>query len=224
MGESTEKAPLRDHTGSIRHLDVVRARRLVQFFARPAVLDDGRLTWDDSDSLAAATHGWLTLDHPEAAGGSAVVGHYKTHLYLHGLVRLQFGYDRVERTQFGRGDFAGPGQGGNVFAEQRLCHRSSSATKATAKRRRNSECVADSGKLPRGKRLSKSRFPSRPHRPLRSAHRKGRVTSLLNLGSTQARGTCDCVGARMYAQRPCNASDNSSFFRLSRVTGRVSSY
>jgi hypothetical protein len=88
MGESTEKASLRDQTGAIRHLDVVRARRLVQFFARPAVLDDGRLTWDERDSLAAATHGWLTLDHPAAAGGSAVVGHYNTHLYLHGLVRL----------------------------------------------------------------------------------------------------------------------------------------
>jgi hypothetical protein len=88
MSEAIEKAFLRDQTGAIRQLDAARARRLVEVFARPAVLDDGRLTWDDRDSLAAATHGWLTLDHPEAAGGSAVVGHYKTHLYLHGLVRL----------------------------------------------------------------------------------------------------------------------------------------
>ena len=58
---------------------------------------------------------------------------------VHGLVRLQFGHDRIERAKFGRRDLACPGQGGNGFAQQRLCHRSSSATKATAKRRRENE-------------------------------------------------------------------------------------
>ncbi|MEY3205850.1 MAG: hypothetical protein RLZZ21_2181, partial [Planctomycetota bacterium] len=88
MGSSTEEQSLRNETGAIRHLDAASARQLVARFARPVVADERGVAWDEHDSIAAATWGWLSLDHPETDRSPHVIGHYKTHLYLHGLRRL----------------------------------------------------------------------------------------------------------------------------------------
>ena len=66
---------------------------------------------------------------------------------MHGFVRAQFFHDRIERAQDRR--FERPGQSGNGFAQRGLCHRSSSATKASAKRRRNGDASGIGGLAPR---------------------------------------------------------------------------
>jgi hypothetical protein len=88
MGTSTGESSLREHTGRIRHLDAARARRLVGLFARPVVTDGHAVAIHPDDSIAAATDGELTLARVADDGPPTVVGHYKTHLYLHELLRL----------------------------------------------------------------------------------------------------------------------------------------
>lgn len=80
---------LRDLTGTIRHLDVSRARRLVEAFQRPVVHDGHGIASDADDPVVTGTHGWLKLAAVASHDASAdVVGHYQTHLYLHELLRL----------------------------------------------------------------------------------------------------------------------------------------
>jgi hypothetical protein len=80
---------LRRHTGTIRHLDAPRARDIVAAFDRPVVGDGRAVAYDAEDPIEEATKGWLTLERPAGPDGSAdVVGHYSTHLYLDGLLRL----------------------------------------------------------------------------------------------------------------------------------------
>jgi len=89
MSTSIEDRSLRRQTGAIRRLDAAQAREIVARFVRPVVGTDAHLAFDDDDSIASATCGWVTLDRPAEDGGSAdVVGSYKTHLYLDGLERL----------------------------------------------------------------------------------------------------------------------------------------
>lgn len=89
MTASKRGTKLRDHTAAIRHLDATRARRLVALFTRPAVLAEDGIASDDRDPATAETWGQITLDQPPARHASAaVVGHYRTHLYLHELLRL----------------------------------------------------------------------------------------------------------------------------------------
>jgi hypothetical protein len=89
MSERSDGLSLREHTAAIRHLDAARARELVALFTRPVAATEPDLGYDAADPITAATHGHLALDHATAAVHSpAVVGHYQTHLYLHGLLRL----------------------------------------------------------------------------------------------------------------------------------------
>ena len=89
MTASERGTKLREHTAAIRHLDATRARRLVALFTRPAVLAGDGIAYDDRDPATAETWGQITLDQPPARHASAaVVGHYRTHLYLHELLRL----------------------------------------------------------------------------------------------------------------------------------------
>jgi hypothetical protein len=86
MKDAAGGPSLRKHTSTIRHLDAARARELVDLFRRPAEADEGGLVAAADDPVAAAAHGWLALD--PACDSTAVLGHYKTHLYLHELLRL----------------------------------------------------------------------------------------------------------------------------------------
>ena len=89
MTASIEDRSLRKQTGAIRRLDAAQARDIVAQFVRPVVGTDAQLAWDDDDSIVSATCGSVTLDRPADDGGSAaVVGTYKTHLYLDGLEHL----------------------------------------------------------------------------------------------------------------------------------------
>jgi hypothetical protein len=89
MSERSDGLSLREHTAAIRHLDAARARELIALFTRPVAATEPDLGYDAADPITAATHGHLALDHATAAVHSpAVVGHYQTHLYLHGLLRL----------------------------------------------------------------------------------------------------------------------------------------
>jgi len=85
---TTGDSSLREHTGAIRHLDAARARQLVDLFARPVAVDGHVVLIDPDDSIAAATAGELTIARVADDGPPTVVGHYKTHLYLHELLRL----------------------------------------------------------------------------------------------------------------------------------------
>lgn len=89
MSRSIEERSLRKQTGAIRRLDAAQALEIVARFVRPVVGADANLAFDDDDSITSATCGWVTLDRPaDDCGSAAVVGSYKTHLYLDGLERL----------------------------------------------------------------------------------------------------------------------------------------
>ena len=79
---------LREHTGTIRHLDAERARELVALFRRPIEATEESLPYDADDPITAATCGSLTLARSAADGPTDAVGHYATHLYLHEVLRL----------------------------------------------------------------------------------------------------------------------------------------
>jgi hypothetical protein len=87
MASTGSDASLRKHTSTIRHLDAARAREIVTLFRRPAEADGPRLVYDPDDPVESATYGWLHLDR-SCDDSPAVVAHYKTHLYLHELLRL----------------------------------------------------------------------------------------------------------------------------------------
>jgi hypothetical protein len=93
MGRLAEEYSLRTETGTIRHLDPVRARSLVGLYHQPVTSDGDGLVDRSHDTLVAGTFGHLMLDHAAATEEPGVtdptrLGHYKTHLYLHGLQRL----------------------------------------------------------------------------------------------------------------------------------------
>jgi hypothetical protein len=89
MTESIEERSLRKETGAIRRLDAAQAREIVARFLRPVVGSDGDFAVDEADSIASAASGWVSLARPaDDRGSAAVVGCYKTHLYLDGLERL----------------------------------------------------------------------------------------------------------------------------------------
>ena len=88
MGDEHDAASLRTQTAAIRHLDAARAREVVALFARPVASDDPDLGYDAGDPITAATFGHITLDRATAGHAAAIVGHYRTHLYLHEVLRL----------------------------------------------------------------------------------------------------------------------------------------
>jgi hypothetical protein len=89
-GQNPPKEPsLRQLTSAIRHLDPMRARKLVELFARPVVSDGVGVRYDRSDPVTATSHGWLSVAAAIAHSRPELcVGHYCTHLYLHELLRL----------------------------------------------------------------------------------------------------------------------------------------
>jgi len=88
MDASRGSQSLRDETGRIQRLDAAGARELVARFSRPFAPDDSGNGPSDADPIAAAAYGWLALDRSHAGHPPDVVGQAKTHLYLHGLLRL----------------------------------------------------------------------------------------------------------------------------------------
>jgi len=80
---------LRDLTGTIRHLDASRARRLVKAFQRSVVHDGHGINYDADDQVVAGTWGHLRLGADWSQDASAdAIGNYQTHLYLHEMLRL----------------------------------------------------------------------------------------------------------------------------------------
>ena len=89
MSSSIGDSSFRPHTGQIRHLDAAQARLLVGLFERPAVSSHLGLAYDASDSLTEATKGEVAIQPAAPHGRSAaVIGYYRTHLYVHELLRL----------------------------------------------------------------------------------------------------------------------------------------
>lgn len=88
MASTSEDVSLRKRTGAIVRLDAARARKLVAAFTRPVVATDDGISRAGDDAIGSAAYGWVTLDRPEGDAPAGVLGHYKTHLYLHGLAHL----------------------------------------------------------------------------------------------------------------------------------------
>lgn len=89
MSPGVDAESIKERTGAIRHLDAARARELVAEFTRPAMADERGIGFDRDDPVTGPTRGCMTLARaPDQPGSPDVVGHYKTHLHLHGLERL----------------------------------------------------------------------------------------------------------------------------------------
>lgn len=87
MSDDADDRSPRGRTAGIRALDATCAGALVAAFARPVVAATEGRAGDAADPVTRAAGGAVTLDRP-ADGPATVVGYYKTHLYLDGLVHL----------------------------------------------------------------------------------------------------------------------------------------
>ena len=89
MARPAPKPSLYDRAGTIRHLDAARARRLVDAFRRPVVFDGVSLRRNVDDPAIADAWGRVTLNRVAVDHAlQDVVAYAKTHLHLHGLLRL----------------------------------------------------------------------------------------------------------------------------------------
>jgi hypothetical protein len=80
---------VREVAGTIRHLDASRARELVAAFGRPCSLDEHGVAGNVEDEVVTGAGGRVTLDGRTTQGVAAEpVANWKTHLHLHGLLRL----------------------------------------------------------------------------------------------------------------------------------------
>jgi hypothetical protein len=80
---------VREVAGTIRHLDAARARELVAAFGRPCSLDEHGVAGNVEDEVVTGAGGRVTLDCRTTQGVAAEpVANWKTHLHLHGLLRL----------------------------------------------------------------------------------------------------------------------------------------
>ncbi|MBM4012517.1 MAG: hypothetical protein FJ286_14260 [Planctomycetes bacterium] len=87
MSNSAERQSLRELAGTIRHLDATRAREVVAAFGKPCAV--GHYGWDAGDEVVTSAGGCVTLGCETTRGVTAeTVAHWKTHLHLHGLLRL----------------------------------------------------------------------------------------------------------------------------------------
>ena len=89
MAEPAAKSSICEVAGTIRHLDASRARQLVDTFRKPVVADGAGLSRHVDDPVIEEAWGCVTL-HRAAIHDARpdVVAYAKTHLHLHGLLRL----------------------------------------------------------------------------------------------------------------------------------------
>ena len=89
MSTPSRQQSVREVAGTIRHLDAARARELVAAFSRPCALDEHGFAGNAEDEVVTGAGGCVTLDRRTAQGAAAEpVANWKTHLHLHGLLRL----------------------------------------------------------------------------------------------------------------------------------------
>lgn len=89
MSTPSRQQSVREVAGTIRHLDAARARELVAAFGRPCSLDEHSAAGNVEDEVVTGAGGRVTLDCRTTQGVAAEpVANWKTHLHLHGLLRL----------------------------------------------------------------------------------------------------------------------------------------
>ena len=89
MAESAPKPSIYDVAGTIRRLDASRARQLVDMFRKPVAADGAGLSRNVDDLVIEEAWGCVTLHRAAVHDARAdVISYAKTHLHLHGLLRL----------------------------------------------------------------------------------------------------------------------------------------